>query len=107
MIEYLVIFAEVGLRLISSFKEKFYGVLPIIFELLQNLENKRSTKIIGGYWGDWNYTGDTMQWSHCLPVSLLSSLKTKTIGIHQLAITLANHVGRDVIVISDSCKQSL
>lgn len=71
----------------------------LFFGFLQNLKNKRRTKIIGWYWGGWNYIGDTMGRSHCFLVSLPSytqkSIKTKTIGIHQLAITSANHVWRD------------
>lgn len=37
-------FEEVRLRIISVFKGKNRGALSIIFECLQNLENKRNTE---------------------------------------------------------------
>lgn len=78
-------------RLISSLKEKLYGVLPIIFGLLQNLENERCTQ---------NYrlmlkNIDGVEW---LLISLLLTLRrqlrTKTTGFYLLAVTSEKHVWR-------------
>lgn len=109
MIEYLGMFEEVELRSISIFKGKIYGVVPVTFELSYNFENKRSPK---------NYrlalkTIDGVELSLLLACLLVcrNQLRTKAVGIHQLAVRSENHVWRKCdnylcflqIIICDFC----